>query len=262
MPDSLKIATFNANSLRARLQIVLDWLEKEQPDVLAIQETKVQDHDFPKEAFTSRGWSVVFRGQKSYNGVAFVSKEPLAQVQDRLHPNSHQEDARFISCEYHGIRLFNTYIPQGYLIDSPKYQTKLNYFADLKKYFEKNLHPDIPALWMGDLNVALTEIDLANPEDNQDHVCFHIDARNALKKTMDGMWLDLFREKNKEPGHYTFWDYRQPSTLVKNLGWRIDLILGTKPMVSRLKKIWIDKEPRKLEKPSDHTFLAAEFSMV
>jgi exodeoxyribonuclease-3 len=108
--------------------------------------------------------------------------------------------------------------------------------------------------------VAPTEIDLANPESNKDHVCFHVQARNALENAMEGMWIDLFREKVKGPGHYTFWDYRRPGMFERNIGWRIDHILGTRPMVSRLQEIRIDKEPRRLEKPSDHTFLVAEFS--
>ncbi len=256
---TLKIATFNANSIRARLQIVLDWLKKEQPDVLAVQETKVQDHEFPREPFEAAGWHLAFRGQKSYNGVAFISKKPVEKVLDRLYPKDAEEQARFLAADYEGVRLFNTYIPQGFDIESEKYQYKLKYLADLKKYFEKNVPPTLPALWMGDLNVAPTEIDLNNPKGNKDHPCFHISAREALEKTMKGQWTDLFREKEKGPGHYTFWDFRQPGTFERNLGWRIDHILGTPPMVGRLGRIWIDTKPRGLEKPSDHTFLVAEF---
>jgi exodeoxyribonuclease-3 len=113
---------------------------------------------------------------------------------------------------------------------------------------------------MGDLNVARTEIDLNNPKGNKEHPCFHIDARNALEDMLKGKWTDLFREKVKEGGHYTFWDMRFPGAFERNAGWRIDLILGTPPMVDRLQKIWIDTKPRGLERPSDHTFLVAEFS--
>ena len=256
----MKIATFNANSIRSRLSIILDWLKSEKPDLLSIQETKVQDAEFPREAIESAGWHVIFRGQKGYNGVAIISKEPLKNLEDRLYPENAQEDARFLETEFKGIKIFNTYIPQGFEITSSKYQYKLKYFKDLKAYFHKRLKPSTPALWMGDLNVAPTEIDLARPKENQDHVCFHIEARNALKDSMEGLWVELFREKEKGPGHYTFWDYRHPGALERNLGWRIDHILGTAPMVPRLKKIWIDQQPRKLEKPSDHTFLIAEFS--
>ncbi len=256
----LKIATFNANSLRARLDIVLNWLKKEKPDVLAVQETKVQDHEFPREPLESAGWNVVFRGQKSYNGVAFISKKPVSLVTDRLYPGEAEEQARFLAGEYEGVLLVNTYVPQGFEIESEKYRYKLKFLADLKKYFQKEVPLGRPALWMGDLNVAPEEIDLNNPQGNRDHPCFHIDARNALKECAEGKWTDLFREKEKGPGHYTFWDFRQPGTFKRNLGWRIDHILGTPPMVKRLQKIWIDTKPRGLEKPSDHTFLIGEFS--
>jgi exodeoxyribonuclease-3 len=259
---TLKIATFNANSIRARLQIVLDWLKKERPDVLAVQETKVQDHEFPKEPFEAGGWQVVYHGQKSYNGVAFISQKPLTNIEKRLYPKAAEEQARFLAGDYAGVRLFNTYIPQGFDITSEKYQYKLKFLADLKKYFARTVPKDRPALWMGDLNVAPTEIDLNNPKGNLEHPCFHIEAREAYAKVLEGKWTDLFREKEKGPGHYTFWDFRQPSTFQKNLGWRIDHILGTPPMVPRLKRIWIDREPRGLEKPSDHTFLAAEFLLL
>jgi exodeoxyribonuclease-3 len=255
----LRIATFNANSIRVRMGIILDWLKKVKPDVLAVQEIKVQDHEFPREPIEAAGWNVVFHGQKSYNGVAFISQKPVEKV-DMGFYKTPDEQARFISCEIEGVRLFNTYIPQGFDIESDKYQYKLKYLADLKKYFEKNVPHSKPALWMGDMNVARTEIDLNNPKGNRDHPCFHIDARNAFEETLRGKWTDLFREKVKEGGHYTFWDMRQPATFERNLGWRIDLILGTPPMVERLQKICIDTKPRGLEKPSDHTFLIAEFS--
>lgn len=256
----LKISTFNANSIRARLQIVLDWLDREKPDVLAIQETKVQDAEFPADEFRSRGWHVVYKGQKSYNGVAFVSRAPLELLSTRLTlAGAGEEEARFMTARVSDVLLVNTYVPQGFLIDSPKYVKKLKFLSDLRAYFLKNIRPDQPALWMGDLNVAPSEIDLADPEKNRNHVCFHVDARQAFHQAAEGLWIDLFREKEKGPGHYTFWDYF-PATFRKNLGWRIDHILGTRPMAERLQRIWIDKAPRALERPSDHTFLTAEFS--
>jgi exodeoxyribonuclease-3 len=191
--------------------------------------------------------------------VAFISKKPFGEVVKRLYPKDAEEQARFLVGEYEGVLLINTYVPQGFDIESEKYQYKLKYYADLKKFFQKNVPNDRPAIWMGDLNVAPTEIDLNNPKGNKDHPCFHIDARQALEETMKGKWTDLFREKEKGPGHYTFWDMRFPGAFQKNLGWRIDFLMGTPPMVERLQKIWIDTKPRGLDKPSDHTFLVAEF---
>ena len=258
---SFKIATFNANSIRSRLNIILDWLDKEKPHVLAVQETKTQDKDFPAGAFKDNGWNAAFIGQKSYNGVAFLSREHLKIICARLHPEEPEEEARFMHAEYNGVHLINTYVPQGYLIDSPKYEKKLRFFSDLKNYFSKNLNGSADALWMGDFNVAPSPIDLANPESNKNHVCFHIDARIALQNTMEGLWTDLFREKEKGPGHYTFWDYRSGTAFDKNIGWRVDHIFGTNSMSQKLQSIRIDREPRKAEKPSDHTFVIAEFSL-
>lgn len=255
----LKIATFNANSLRPRLPIVLAWLAKEKPDVLAVQETKVQDAEFPRAAFEDAGWQVVFRGQKSYNGVAFISKKPVTGVVDRLYPKAPVEEARFIAGTYDGVLLVNTYVPQGFSIDSDKYQYKLKFYADLGKWFEAHVKPSSPALWMGDLNIAPTDLDVDNPKTKKDHPCFHTDAREAFLKVRDPRWTDLFRKLHPEGGHYTFWDYRFPSSVKANKGWRIDFLLGTAPLVKRLRRVWIDKEPRLAEKPSDHTFLTAEF---
>lgn len=255
----MKVATFNANSLRARLPIVLDWLAQERPDVLAVQETKVVDEQFPRAAFEEAGWRVVFRGQKGYNGVAFVARLPPEEVETRLHPSDAAEEARFLCARWGGVLVVNTYVPQGFEVDSEKFKRKLRFFADLKERFARLVDAGRPALWVGDLNVAPMEIDLWDPVRNAEHVCFHPRARKAFEEVRAGVWTDLFREQVKEPGHYTFWDYLWPSNFEKNRGWRIDHILGTRPMAARLKRVWIDKEPRRREKPSDHTFLAAEF---
>jgi exodeoxyribonuclease-3 len=256
----MKIATFNVNSLRARLPIVLGWLAKEKPDVLALQETKVIDPDFPREPFESAGWSVAYRGQKSYNGVAFISQKPLEDLLLRMDPQDSNEEARFISGRLGDVLLINTYVPQGYSVEDAKFQKKLKFFKDLKKLFSSLVKPHQPALWMGDINVAPTEIDLWDPARNGEHPCFHPQAREALKNVQEDVWVDLFREKEKGPGHYTFWDYLWPKNLEQNRGWRIDHIFGTEIMGRRLTRIWIDKGPRAEGRPSDHTVLAAEFT--
>lgn len=254
----MKIATFNANSVRSRLPVVLKWLAAEKPDVLALQETKVTDDQFPRADFESAGWRVVFRGQKSYNGVAFVSKEPLSDVDVSWDPSGAGE-ARVITARWGDWQFINTYVPQGFEPDSPKFENKLKFYAGLKKLFAQHVSAASPALWMGDLNVAPAAIDLHAPERNAEHVCFHPKARAAYEAARGDLWTDLFREKEKGPDHYTYWDYMIPTNFPRNRGWRIDLMLGTPPAVRRLKKIWIDKDPRGWEKPSDHTFLVAEF---
>lgn len=255
----MKVATFNCNSVRTRLPIVLAWLKKESPDLLSLQETKVVDDLFPRDPFEKAGWHVAVRGQKGYNGVALITKVPLAEVASRLDPKSSEEEARFIAGRLHGVWVVNTYVPQGHTPESPKFEKKLRFFAALKKYFAKAVPPDSPALWMGDLNVAPTEIDLWDPKGNAEHVCYHPKVRRLYEDVRGARWIDLFREKEKGPGHYTFWDYLVPTNLARNRGWRIDHLLGTAPMARRLERVWIDKEPRGMERPSDHTFLAATF---
>ncbi len=254
----MKIATFNANSIRSRLPVVLKWLADERPDILALQETKVVDELFPRADFEKAGWHAACRGQKGYNGVAFLSRRPLRDVDACWDPSGSGE-ARTLTAWWDDWFLINTYVPQGFSPDSPKFENKLKFYAGLKKLIAKAVPPDIPALWMGDLNVAPTALDLHDPARNEDHVCFHPKARAALAATMGDLWIDLFREKEKGPGHYTYWDYMMPSNFHRNRGWRIDLLLGTPAAARRLKKIWIDKAPRGWEKPSDHTFLVAEF---
>lgn len=254
----MKIATFNANSVRSRLPIVLKWLNAERPDVLAVQETKVMDDQFPRADFENAGWHAAIRGQKSYNGVAFFSQKPLDSVDATWDPSGSGE-ARTLVGRLGEWLLINTYVPQGFEPDSPKFENKLKYYAGLKKLFAQHVRPDAPALWMGDLNVAPTDIDLWDPKRNAEHVCFHPKARAALAAACDGLWTDLFREKEKGPDQYTYWDYMIPTNFTRNRGWRIDHMMGTPPAVRRLKKIWIDREPRGWEKPSDHTFLVAEF---
>lgn len=255
----MKIATFNANSIRSRLPVVLKWLATEKPDVLALQETKVVDDQFPREAFEKEGWRALIRGQKSYNGVAFLSQVPLEPVAMDWDPSGSGE-ARTLVARAGDWLLINTYVPQGFEPDSPKFQNKLKFFAGLKKLFADHVPPTVPALWMGDLNVAPTEIDLWDPKRNAEHVCFHPLAREAFAEARGTLWTDLFREKEKGPDHYTYWDYMIPTNFARNRGWRIDHILGTPPAVQRLEKIWIDRSPRGWEKPSDHTFVVAEFS--
>ena len=254
----MKIATFNANSIRSRLPVVLKWLASEKPDVLAVQETKVTDDVFPRGDFETAGWLPVFRGQKAYNGVAFLSQKPLTDVDATWDPSGSGE-ARVLTARLGGWLLINTYVPQGHEPDSPKFQNKLKFFEGLKKLFARHVSADRPALWMGDMNVAPTDIDLHDPVRNKEHVCFHPLAKAAYARAKGDLWVDLFREKEPGPGHYTYWDYMIPTSFANNRGWRIDHILGTPAAAARLKKIWIDKTPRGWEKPSDHTFVVAEF---
>ena len=254
------IATFNANSLRSRLGIVLPWLNENQPDVLAIQETKAQDADFPLEAFDESGYHVIFRGQKAYNGVALLSKQPPTEIVSHL-PQDPDDQARFLKAQIGPVTLVNTYVPQGMDVDSDKFQYKLNWFRWLGEYLEENHSPDELLLWLGDLNVARTDIDVHDPKRLWGHVCFCEPVQKALENVMAWGLTDVFRTLNPEPGQYTFWDYRAPNALAQNRGWRLDYLMATAPLAETCTRSWIDTAPRAQPKPSDHTFVLAEFDI-
>lgn len=257
----MKIATFNVNSIRRRLSIVLACLEKHRPDVLCLQETKVQDAEFPVLPFVAAGYHVVFRGMKGYNGVATVSRTPADEVAYGFHAGKDAEDVRVLRVVINGITVINTYAPQGFDIESPKYQYKLKWFKRLRAYFAKHLSPAAPVVWCGDMNVAPRPIDVHSPEKHLKHVCSHEAARKAYAETVTWGFEDVFCRLYPDRQQYTFWDYRRPSALEANKGWRIDHILATPPLAARCTRVEVDLEPRRKKEASDHTWLWAEFDL-
>ena len=255
----MKIATFNVNSLRRRLPIVLDWLALHKPDVMCLQETKVQDSEFPVEAIKAAGYHASFRGMKSYNGVATLTREKPQSVIYGLHDGADNEDCRILQTAVNGISIVNTYVPQGHSITSDKYVAKLLWLKHLKRYFETHLDPGKTALWVGDLNIAPEPIDVYHPDRRVNDVDFHIDARNAFKETVSWGFVDVFRQLHPERVQYTYWDYFRKA-FEHNWGWRIDHILATAPLAALCQKIEVDLEPRKAANASDHTVVWAEFA--
>jgi exodeoxyribonuclease-3 len=256
----MKIATFNTNSIRSRMEIIGDWIRAEQPDILCLQETKAQDRDFPSAAITDLGYGVVFKGQKAYNGVAIISRRPFADVRMNL-KGAEDEQARFISAVIDNVHVINAYVPQGFAPGTDKFKYKLEWLEDLLSHIKANYDRGMPVILAGDFNVALESIDLYDPEGMKGEVGFHPDEQAMLRKIMDWGFIDIFRLHYKEGGHYTFWDYRIPNGFKRNMGWRIDYIFATKPLAEKSTNVRIDKEPRTREKPSDHTFLIAEFDL-
>jgi len=254
----MKIATFNTNSIRARLPIITQWLHEECPDILCLQETKVQDKDFPCKPFEELGYFCVFRGQKSYNGVAIISRLPAEEVRTNLYDEG-DEDARFISAKIGGIRVINIYVPQGFAPGTEKFIYKLRWLKDLLSHIIENYDPDQSLLVAGDFNVALEDRDVFDPEGMKGEVGFHPDEQAILRKYLKWGLTDIFRKYQTGKDHYTFWDYRVPNALKRKMGWRIDYILATARLADESVGAWIDIRPRTLEKPSDHTFLLAEF---
>lgn len=261
MSKTFKLATFNANSIRSRIHIIIPWLEVQSPDVLCLQETKVQDKDFPADAIEDAGYLVIYKGQKSYNGVAIISKMEPTNVIVGLGDGIEVEEARHISAEYDGIRVINTYIPQGQSVDSLKFQHKLEWFKRLRLHFEHNFDPTEKIVWTGDLNIAPEAIDVHDPKKLFGHVCYHPKVQMALSNVLDWGFLDVFRKFHPEPEQYTYWDYRVRNAVKRKVGWRIDHIYTTKPLADLAVNSYIDIEPRLKEKPSDHTFLVAEFEV-
>jgi exodeoxyribonuclease-3 len=254
----MKFATFNTNSIRARLPVIKEWLDREGPDVLCVQETKVRDKDFPADLFEEAGYHVIFKGQKSYNGVAIISKVPPDDILLNLY-DKEDEQARFISARIDDIPVINVYVPQGFQVGTDKFEYKLSWLNDLLKHIKEKYDPAQPLLVAGDFNVALEPTDVFDPEKFKGEVGFHPDEQAILRQFLDWGLVDVFRKHEPGGGHYTFWDYRIPNALKRKMGWRIDYILGTAPLAEKSIRVRIDTEARMLEKPSDHTFLVAEF---
>jgi exodeoxyribonuclease III len=258
----MKIATFNANSIRSRLPVVIPWLQEHLPDILAIQETKVQDHEFPVDAFEAVGYHVVFKGQKSYNGVAIVSRRPLTDVRTGFFEGDDLNGPRLIRAKYGEVHIINTYVPQGRDRETEHYAGKLEWLRSFRRLLETDYSPSQPVIWLGDLNVAPEPPDVHDPQRLEGHVCFNRELTELFYQVCSWGFQDVFRKHHPEPEQYSFFDYRAAS-VYSNKGWRIDHILATPPLYERSTNAWIDMKPRKRRdpKPSDHTFVIAEFAV-
>jgi exodeoxyribonuclease-3 len=257
----LKVATFNANGVRARLGILRDWLAEQSPDLLCLQETKVQDQDFPAGEFADQGYQAVYWGQKSYNGVAVLSRGGVNQVRKGFGDGQTDEEARIIAVRAAGVWVVNTYVPQGRAVADSAFQAKLDFFARLENWLCAGFSPEESLLWLGDLNVAPAALDVFDPQRLEGQVCFHPAEREALARTAAWGLTDLFRLRHPDVKQFTFWDYRLPKSFARNLGWRIDHIMASAPMVKACVETWIDVGPRGRGKPSDHTPVLAEFDL-
>ncbi len=257
----MKIATFNVNSVRSRIAPVIDWLGQNQPDVLCLQETKVQDEDFPVSAFTDSGYQAVFRGEKSYNGVAILSKQTPTDVHFGLDDGQEPDATRLIAAKFGPIHVVNTYVPQGRAIEHEMFRYKLQWLERLRKWFDRHFTPKTLLVWVGDLNVAPEAKDIHNAEQQINHVCYHQSVREAFERTKSWGFEDVFRKYHPEGGQYTFFDYRTANAVKRNLGWRVDHILATQPLAAKSMASYIDLAPRLKPRSSDHTVLVAEFKL-
>ncbi|MBF0624239.1 MAG: exodeoxyribonuclease III [Magnetococcales bacterium] len=255
----MKIATWNVNSIGVRLEAVLDWLRDNPVTVLGLQETKTPDGTFPRAAFEAAGWQVCCTGQKSYNGMALVSREPLTDILTDL-PGVAGDQKRFLTATCNGVRVVNLYVPNGSSIGSDKYVYKLAWLEALASHLRAIL-PRFPRLVvMGDFNIAPEDRDVHDPAAWEGHIHVSPPERAAFRNLLNLPLADCFRAVDPEPGRYSWWDYRQGS-FRRNIGLRIDHVLASPALMERLRGCVIDKQPRGRERPSDHAPVMAEFDL-
>ncbi|MBN1247790.1 MAG: exodeoxyribonuclease III [Anaerolineae bacterium] len=255
-----KISAFNANSIRVRLDQILDWMAREEADVICVQETKVQDEDFPKDTILDAGYYVQFAGQKSHAGVATVSRTEPDSVSAGF--DDGDDAARLLYTVFDGIHVVNAYVPQGREMSHEQFAYKLDWLSRIRSWFDAHFSPDDPIIWLGDFNVATQDIDVYDPKSLQGHVDFNPEVQAALEEVRQWGFTDIFRKHHPdEPNQYTYYDYRARNAIERNVGWRIDHIWATAPLAAKSIDAWIDLDARRAERPSDHTFLVAEFEI-
>ena len=259
----MKVATWNVNSIRSRLQIVTDWLQQHRVDVLCLQETKVQDRDFPRSPFEDLGYNLYIFGQKSYNGVALFSLKPLEDVSCGFSSivgevDDLDDQKRVISGIADGVRIVNLYVPNGSAIASEKYEYKLSWLKLLRTYLQTLQGQEPEICVCGDFNIALEDKDIYTNKARDKHIMSSPVEREALKQVLELGFQDAFRKFTDEPGQFSWWDYRSGG-FARNRGWRIDHHYLTEKLYQQATSCWIDVEPRKLEKPSDHAPVVVKF---
>ncbi len=258
----MRIATFNVNSIRTRLPVVLDWLRQHRPDVFCLQETKTPDDHFPLEPLTQAGYRVLFRGRKGGNGVALLSLQTAEPVAADFDDGGAADPARLLAARIGKTLFVNTYVPQGRSIEHPMYSHKLEWLRRLRRWLEHHADAGQPVVWLGDMNVAPQPIDLHHPERHQNHVCFHPDVREAYARVVEWGFTDLYRQRHPESAGYSFYDYRTRDAIARGLGWRVDHILATRTLAERCLDCRVDLEPRLADRPSDHAVVVADLSGV
>jgi exodeoxyribonuclease-3 len=255
----MKIATWNVNSLKVRLPQVLDWLATSQADILCLQETKLTDENFPAADIEAAGYRVVYAGQKTYNGVAIISKRPADEVLTDI-PGLDDPQRRILAATIEGVRVLNLYVVNGQEVGSEKYAWKLDWLARVTDYIQEQLKHEQRLVVLGDFNIAPEDRDVHDPEAWHERILCSTPEREALQRIMALGLVDTFRLFPQEDASFSWWDYRA-AAFRRNRGLRIDLILASPALAEHCNACRIDKEPRRLERPSDHTPVLAEFNI-
>ncbi len=251
----MKIATFNINGIKARAQALPDWLDTAQPDIALLQEIKSVDENFPREIFEDRGYNVETHGQKSFNGVAILSKYPLEDVTRGLPGDDSDEQARWIEAtvvgEAQALRVCGLYLPNGNPVPGPKYDYKLAWMARMQARAEALLAEEMPFLMAGDYNIIPQAEDAARPEAWREDALFRLESRSAYRCLLNLGLTEAFRSRDPRPGQYSFWDY-QAGAWNRDDGIRIDHFLMSPAVADMMTDCGIDRDVRGHEKPSDH----------
>ncbi|MDN3516779.1 exodeoxyribonuclease III [Aquisalimonas lutea] len=254
----MKLASWNVNSLKVRLPHVLQWLDTEQPDIVGLQETKLSDDAFPETALREAGYEVVYSGQKTYNGVAVLARQPMHDPVTEL-PGLEDPQRRVLAVTVGELRFINLYVPNGSEVGSDKYAYKLDWLARLRDWLADELtrHPRLAVV--GDFNIAPTDDDVHDPEEWRGKVLFSEPEHEALRMLTDLGLEDTFRRFPREGKTFSWWDYRM-NNFKRNRGLRIDLILASPALAAQCVDSRVDIEPRRWERPSDHAPVVAEFA--
>lgn len=255
----MKIATWNVNSLRVRLPQVLEWLASHRPDVLCLQETKLADAEFPLAEIQRAGYDAVCRGERAYNGVAMLSRGPVAEIVGDI-PGAADEQKRVLGATYQGVRMLNVYVPNGQAVGSDKYVYKLEWLQRLQDYVRAELPRHRLFMLVGDLNIAPEAQDVHDPELWAESVLFSEAERAAFRRLLAAGLVDVFRKFAQPPASFSWWDYRA-GAFRRNQGLRIDHILCSPPLAAACRRCTIDTAPRGRERPSDHAPVLAEFQL-
>ena len=254
----LKIATWNVNSLKLRLPHVQDWLAQEQPDILALQETKLIDENFPAASFHAMGYNPIYSGQKTYNGVAIISREAATAWNAGI-PGYSDPQRRVLRAEIAGIHILNVYVPNGSEVGSDKYNYKIEWLGQLFSYIRELRKDDKPLILLGDFNIAPEDIDVHDPAEWDGKVLVSDPERAEFRRLLALGLSDCYRLFDQEPNGFSWWDYRAGG-FRRNRGLRIDHILASTSLAASCVACTIDKRPRTLERPSDHTPVIAVFN--
>lgn len=254
----MRIVTWNVNSITARLERVLRYLDRERPDVLCLQELKCLDEHFPESAFRERGYDVATFGQKSYNGVAIASRTPLRDVRRGFDDGDADRSARFIGATVGDWRVYCAYVPNGEAVGSEKYAFKLRWYERLEAFFARTHRPTDDVILCGDFNVAPDDRDVHDPDAWRERILCSTPERAALAKVLAWGFRDTLRKHVSDGGVFSWWDYRNLG-FPKNRGLRIDFVLATDTPYGRCTAARVIRDERKGQKPSDHAPVEATF---